>query len=254
MFIDSHAHLTDRKFDADREAVINRAAQALVEIIVDVGDGVETSRRCVDHARRYPTVYAAAGIYPSYAGAVTETDIAAIGEIVRADRVVAVGEVGLDFFRAAASPHVQEEVFGRMCATALKAGLPLIIHCRDAYPRLIAVLREMKGVTGVVHCFSGTSDEARRLVDMGFYLSIGGTLTFPKSDDLRETISEVPLERILIETDCPYLAPQPVRGKRNEPAFVRFVAEGLARVKGQCIETVARITTENARRLFERLA
>jgi len=255
MLIDTHAHLTDAKFDADLDAVIERAEEAGVGAIVDVGESLASSRRCVAHAHRYRCVFAAVGIHPNSAGRAGECDFDEIGRLADDPRVVAIGETGLDHHREWTPRDRQEMAFRASLRLAAEKGLPVIMHCRKAYADLIAILEEEreKGLAGVLHCFSGTASDAESLVALGCFISIGGTLTYPGNGALRGTVRRVPLERILVETDSPYLAPQRVRGRRNEPAHLTAVAEELAGVRGMAVEDVAAVTTGNARRLFRRL-
>jgi TatD DNase family protein len=255
MLIDTHAHLADRQFDADLDEVLARADVAGVDAVIDVGEGLASSRRCVEHAGKYPRVYASVGVHPNNAGRAGDTEIEGVAGLADAPKVVAIGETGLDHYRPWAPHARQEAVFRASLRIAADKGLPVIMHCRRAYAALIAVLREMGGnrSAGVLHCFSGNWSDAEALVDMGYYISVGGPLTYPGSGGLRELVRRLPMERIIVETDCPYLPPQPMRGRRNEPAQVVAVAKELARVRGIAVEEVAAVTTENARRLFSKM-
>ncbi|MDD5557475.1 MAG: TatD family hydrolase [bacterium] len=249
---DTHAHLTDPRFDGDLDEVLARAAAAGVRAVIDVGDSVGTSARCVGHAARHDAVFAAVGIHPNNAGRAADDDPARIAALSASPRVVAVGETGLDHVRDR-SPRARQEAFFRaQLRIAAEKGLPVIMHCREAYGDLIRILRDERGggAGGVIHCFSGSRADAEALLELGYFISVGGTLTYPGSGDLRETARSLPIGRILIETDCPYLAPQAARGRRNEPAFIISVAEELARVRGAAAGDVAAATTENAMRLF----
>lgn len=255
MLIDTHAHLTDRKFTGDLDEVIRRAGDEGIRQIIDVGESLASSLCCVEHARRYRGVFASAGIHPHNAGDVAEGDLQTIAQLADERRVVAVGETGLDFYRSRADRDAQESLFGDLLSLAAGKGLPAIVHCRDAYARLKELLGGRRGgpLTGVIHCFSGSGDDAEVLTALGFYVSFGGPLTYPGNESLREAARRVPLERLLLETDAPYLPPQGQRGKRNEPANVALVAAALARVRGMSGDDVATITTANARRLFNRM-
>lgn len=252
MLIDTHAHLTDPRFAGDIDAVLDRARAAGVGLILDVGDSAASSADCLARARCRGDVFAAVGVHPNNAASAAPDDLERIGELALDARVAALGETGLDFYRRHAPRDVQERLFRGTLALAHSAGLPVVMHCRDAYAALIEVLGEARhaGVRGVVHCFSGTADDAAALVGMGFFLSIGGPLTYPGNGGLRETIRAVPPDRLLIETDCPWLPPE---GERNEPAFVARVAAALGRLRGFSPEETARITTENALRLFDKM-
>jgi len=253
MLIDTHAHLTDARFGHDLDAVVRRAGDAGVAAILDVGDGAEGSAACIGHARRFRNVFAAVGIHPNSASA--GCDLGRIAVLARDEAVAALGETGLDYYRRHASREAQERLFRETLALALETGLPVVMHCRDAYGALLGVLRERRyaGVRGVLHCFSGGRGDAEDLVELGYFIAAGGALTYPKNTGLRETIRAVPLDRLLLETDCPYLPPEGARGRRNEPSGVVRVAEELARLRGLGFGEIARITSDNALRLFERM-
>ncbi len=220
---------------------------------MNVGVGPEGSRRSLEIAATRKGVFATAGIHPHDAGTLDDAGQAAIEGFVRSGTCVAVGECGLDAYRNRSSPADQERVFRWQIGLARECDLPLVVHCRDAYPDLFRILEDEAargGVRGVMHCFSGGIAEARRSLDLGFFVSFSGVITFPNAGRTREAAKAVPLDRTLVETDCPFLAPQPQRGKRNEPAFVVHCAEELARVHGERIETVAGATTAAARIAF----
>lgn len=254
-FIDTHAHLTDSKFAEDLEEVLARAVAHGVSCIIDVGDSLESSRRCLDHAGRYKRVAVSVGIHPNNAAHAAKEDLDGIAALADDPAVVAVGETGLDHYREWASPDRQELFLRRSLRLAAEKGLPVILHCRRAYERLISVLREERGgsLPGVLHCFSGNREDAEALLDMGLSISVGGPLTYPKNKALRETVRALPIDRILLETDSPYLPPQEARGKRNEPAFIVSVTGELARLRGMSVEEIAEATTDNAQRLFGKL-
>ncbi len=250
MLVDSHAHLDDPRFDADRDAVIARAATRL-DAIITVGADLETSRNAVALAHRYPGVYAAVGIHPHEAG---QADDAALSELERLcgeDKVVAVGEIGLDFYRNLSPVEQQRQAFIKQLELARRVGKPVIIHDRDAHQEVLDIVsRRATGMRGVLHCFSGDRWLAHAALELGFYLSFAGPVTFNNARQLQAVASDVPLERILVETDCPYLAPHPLRGQRNEPAYVALVAEVIAQLKGVTPDRVAESTSANARELF----
>ncbi|MEE9615298.1 MAG: TatD family hydrolase [Thermodesulfobacteriota bacterium] len=257
-FVDTHAHLDDPRFDEDREEVISRAFEAGVESMVTVGcwQGGEAAgelEKVVAIAEANPSVYAALGIHPHDAKLVTdETPFDLIRKLSKNEKVVAVGETGLDFHYTNSPPETQRDVFIRHIRLARELALPLIVHSREAEDETLDILRKegAEEAGGVIHCFSGSQEMARRAMEMGFYLAFGGAVTFPKAEALREVVKAVPTERMLLETDCPYLAPVPRRGKRNEPAFVVETAKRLAELKGLSLADVARITTLNASELF----
>ena len=255
MLIDTHAHLTDDALSSDLERVIARAEWSGVSAIIDVGESLATSLRCIAHAERYKNIFASVGIHPHHAARASEAEMEEIARIADDPAVVAIGETGLDYYRGRASRELQVELFRRLLQIAIEKMLPVIVHCREAYADVIALLREAdgEGAQGVLHCFSGSSGDADALVEMGYYISVGGPLTYPGNASLRSTVQHLPLERILVETDCPYLPPQGHRGKRNEPANAVYVAREVARLRGLTVERIAEVTTENAVRLFKKI-
>ena len=249
--IDSHAHIYYRDFTGDFDDMLKRAEDAGVSAILVVGTDIESSRESVELADKYPQLFAAVGIHPHDAGRVTD----ACYDIIRAmalssRKVVAIGEIGLDFFRDRSPRDQQETVFRRFLRIAAEMDKPVIIHDRDAHARVMTILREETVRKGVLHCFSGDAAMALEASALGFYISIPGTITYPGNQSLRDVVRAVSIDRMLVETDCPYLTPVPHRGKRNEPAYVRLAAEKLAEVKGLALDDVARITTKNAGDLF----
>ncbi len=251
VLIDSHAHIYYRDYDADFEEMLQRATDAGVAAILVVGTDIESSRESVALAEKYPQMYAAVGIHPHDAGAVTEECYQTIRELaLSSSKVVAIGEIGLDFYRDRSPRDVQETVFRRLLRLANELKKPVIIHDRDAHQQVLDCLRQEGAHRGVLHCFSGDAAMAAEAIGMGFYISIPGTITYPGNNSLREVVRVASIDRMLVETDCPYLTPVPYRGKRNEPAYVRLAAERLAEVKGLMLDDVARITTKNVRDLF----
>jgi len=251
--VDTHAHLDSGQFDADRETVIQRALDQGIGHLVTVGCDLESSRASVAIAASHPTIYAAVGIHPHDAPQATDEGIAELRRLIRTEKkIVAVGEIGLDFYRDRAPRDRQRDAFRRQIRLAHEIGLPIIVHDRDAHDEVLAILREEKAneVGGVLHCFSGDLAIAKACLDLGFHISFTGSISYPKNEAIREVVKAVSIDRMLVETDCPYLAPQPHRGRRNEPAFVRHTAETIAEVKGLTVEDVARITTLNAFTLF----
>jgi len=246
---DTHAHLDFPQFDGDREEVIERALAAGVRRIINVGADLASSRRAVALAEAHPPIYAAVGVHPHDAKTLTDEALAELLGLARHPKVVAIGEIGLDFYRDLSPREAQRQAFERQLALARELGLPVIVHDRNAHAEVMDVLRR-RGLRGVLHCFSGDLEMARQAIEMGFYISVAGPATFKNAKRLPEIVRQLPLERLLIETDCPYLAPHPHRGRRNEPAYVRLVAEAVADIKGLPLEEVARVTTANARALF----
>ncbi len=252
MLIDTHAHLEMREFNDDREDVIKRAREAGVEYIVTIGTTIESSRDAVLLADKYDFIYAAIGIHPHEVRDILHPAYEIIRHFAQHKKVVAYGEIGLDYHYEHSSRTDQKRKFRDMLREARELDLPVIIHDRDAHEDTMQILSEewSPDLGGVMHCFSGDAAMAERLIEMGFSLSIAGPVTFPKAEALREVVRQIPIEHLLIETDSPYLAPQPVRGKRNEPAFVRHTAEAIAKIKGLSFDDVARITSFNAMQLF----
>jgi TatD DNase family protein len=275
VLIDTHAHLDFPQFDADRQEVITRAQEAGVEIIVNAGAGLEASQAGVVLAETYPQVYAAVGVHPHEAKTLNEDVLEELRALAQHPRVVAIGEIGLDYYRDRSPRPVQRQAFQQQLALAKELGKPIIVHDREAHKDVMGALRRWvrEGYqpsatshqpsaishrpsaighqpVGVMHCFSGDLAMAREVIEMGFYVSIPGPVTFTNARRLPELVHALPLERLLIETDCPYLTPHPYRGKRNEPAYVRLVAEAIAQIREIPLEQVARITTANAQALF----
>ncbi|HUJ18761.1 MAG TPA: TatD family hydrolase [Nitrospirota bacterium] len=252
MLIDTHAHLEMREFNDDREDVIKRARETGVEYIVTVGTTVESSRDAVLLADKYDFIYAAIGIHPHEVKDILHPAYEIIRHFAQHKKVVAYGEIGLDYHYEHSPRSDQKRKFRDMLREARELDLPVIIHDREAHEDALQILSEewSPDLGGVMHCFSGDAAMAKRVIEMGFAISIAGPVTFPKAEALREVVRQVPIEHLLIETDSPYLAPQPVRGRRNEPAFVRHTAEEIARIKGLTFDDVARITSFNAMQLF----
>lgn len=251
MLIDSHAHLELGNFDRDRDAVVERARAAGLEAIVTVGIDLEDSRKAVSLANRYDMVWATVGVHPHDAKSIGAETYDELKLLAAEDKVVAYGEIGLDFFKNYSPRDKQIARFGEQLDLCRDLGLPVIIHDRDAHGETLAMLTEHRGsLTGVVHCFSGDYAMARRCLDLGYYISIPGTVTYGKADVLREVARKIPLDRLMVETDAPFLSPEPKRGKRNEPAFVAYTARKIADLRGESFELVAAKTTENARNLF----
>jgi TatD DNase family protein len=254
MLIDSHAHIQGSEFSADVDQVIQRAGEAGVEKIIVVGGAGDPSSNdaALELARAYEGLYATIGMHPHDAKEVNEEAFQRLTELARGPKVVAVGESGLDFYYDHSPRQVQIDLFCRFIQMARQRRLPLVVHVRDAYREASEIIkREGKGdLRGVIHCFTGDYDTASEFLDLGLYLSFTGIITFRNADSLRDVARKLPLDRILIETDSPYLAPVPHRGKRNEPSFVHLVAETVAKVKGVPLEEVAQATTRNAQELF----
>ncbi len=251
MLFDSHAHLDDKRFNDDREEVIARAAAGGLAGILNAGADMFSSARGVELAERHALVWAAVGIHPHDAKDAMEADYARLAAWCARPKVVAVGEIGLDYHYDFSPRDMQQTVFVRQLDLARQVGKPIIIHDREAHGDILAIVkREGKGLAGVFHCFSGSVEMAREVLKLGFYVSVAGPVTFANANKLHAVVKAVPLERLLIETDSPYLTPVPFRGKRNEPAHVRYVAETVAGLLGMETEALAAVTTENTKRLF----
>ncbi|ACM21638.1 magnesium-dependent deoxyribonuclease, TatD family, and radical SAM domain iron-sulfur oxidoreductase [Geotalea daltonii FRC-32] len=251
--IDSHAHIYGPEFKDDFADMLKRAEEAGVSEIIVVGTDVATSRAACELATKYENLYCAVGIHPHDASGVTDKCYEEIRHMANScTKVVAIGEIGLDFYRDRSPRHLQEEVFRRFIRLAREVSLPVIIHDRDAHDRVMAIVMEENAgaVGGVFHCFSGDLQMASRCIDLGFHISIPGTVTYPSNEGLRQVVQGTKIEKMLVETDCPYLTPVPHRGKRNEPAYVSITAARVAEIKGLSVEDVSRITTLNVRNLF----
>ena len=257
--IDSHAHLDFRQFDIDRDAVIERARSAGLVAIVNVGASLDSSRAAVALAEQHDFIYATVGVHPHDAKRVTPGVLDELRALARHPKVVAVGEIGLDYYRDLSPRPVQRRAFADQLTLAAELELPVVVHSREAHDDVVAALREWsnlppmggtEGFTGVLHSYSAGPGRLEEVLELGFCVGISGPVTFPKASALRAAAAAVPLERLLVETDCPYLTPKPYRGRRNQPAYVRYVVEAVARARGASAEVVAQATTENARRLF----
>lgn len=250
MLIDTHAHIEMKEFDLDREEVIKRAKEAGVGYLISVGANLNGSKKAVELSERYENVYAAVGIHPHDVKEMDETTIQTLRELAKSPKVVAIGEIGLDYFKEWSPKERQIAKFRELLSLAKELDKPVIIHDRDAHEDTLRILKEERIKNGVVHCFSGDEEFAKEILKLGFYISFTGVITFPKAEEARKVVEAVPIERIMVETDCPYLAPVPHRGKRNEPAFIKEVAKTIAEVKELSFEDISRITTLNVKELF----
>jgi TatD DNase family protein len=254
MLIDSHAHIQGNEYDDEVEAVIERARGVGVEKIIAVGGAGDMSSNtdAIALADSFHAVYATVGMHPHDAKDVGIEELETLRGLTTHPKVVAVGETGLDYYYNHSSHELQEQVFSSFIHMACETGLPIVVHERDAAEKAAELLRQEGNgnLCGVIHCFTGNYQAARAYLDLGFYLSFTGIITFKNAEPLRAVVRQIPLDRILVETDAPYLTPVPHRGKRNEPAYVRFVAEAVAKVRGISLEEVASITTANTQKLF----
>jgi len=252
MFVDSHAHLEMKEFETDRDEVIRRAQEQGVDMIVTVGTNLSLSRKAVAIARKYANVYATVGVHPHDVEKTIPETFDVLKDLVEQNRqeIVAYGEIGLDFFRNISPQKKQMDAFTRQLELARELNLPVIIHDREAHQQTLGLVRESGVRRGVFHCFSGDYEMAKQCVDMGFYISIPGVVTFDKAKTIQEVAARVPISSLLLETDAPYLAPVPHRGKRNEPSFVVHTAKKVAEIRNIPLEEVARVTSMNAMNLF----
>ena len=248
MFIDSHAHVDEEGYGEEIPDVLDRARKNQVTAIVNVGIDEATSRRACALAEQEEDVYFAPGIHPHDAD--DRPSVGPFSSLAHHKKAVAVGETGLDYFKGYATKENQESLLRQHFDLAREVDKPLIIHCRDAHADMIRFLQEEGDLKGVIHCFTGTVSDAEAYMEMGFYISIAGPITYPSAGDLRETVKQLPLDRLMVETDCPLLAPQAYRGKRNEPSYVRYVAAEIASVQGCSLEKVGEMTSANTRKVF----
>ena len=251
MFIDTHAHYDDAQFDHDRDVLLRSMAQNGVAYIVNPGCDLVTSQNAVEMANTYDFMYAEVGYHPENLDG--SVDLDAIEALTRNNpRVRAIGEIGLDYYweKDPAKRKYQQEIFHAQMRMAKRLGLPVVIHDRDAHLDTLTVVEQHPGVTGVFHCYSGSAEMAKQLLELGYYLSFTGVVTYKNARKALEVLEMMPLDRIMIETDSPYLAPEPYRGKRNSSLYVHRVAEQIAQVRGLTVDEVARITTQNAKRFF----
>lgn len=253
MLFDTHAHYYDARFDEDRDEILSSLKENGVEYVLNAGCSLESTQKCIDLSEKYDFSYAAAGFHPNYTAKLTNDDFDRIKAFANHKKVKAIGEIGLDFHYDYSPKDAQREAFARQIDIAQELEMPFIVHDREATGACIDVLRaECKkgGSIGVMHCFGESVETAKILLDLGFYMGFGGTLTFKNNVRAVEAAKYIPIERIVLETDCPYLAPTPYRGKRNSSLYLHLVAEKLAEIKGISVDEVARITTENAKKLF----
>ena len=251
MLFDTHAHYDDEAFDPDRQLLLESLPQRGVALVVNPGCDLPSSRKAVSYAAEYPHVYAAVGIHPENCGGFTPADIDALRQLAQQPKVVAIGEIGLDYYWEENPPRdFQQQVLRQQLSLAQELSLPVIIHDREAHADTLSIVREFPGVTGVFHCFSGSPEMARELLQMGWYLGFDGPVTYKNARRAPEVAAITPPERMLIETDSPYMTPVPYRGQRNDSSYVRLVAEKLAEWKNVPVELLAHATLENGKRLF----
>ena len=251
MLFDTHAHMDDRAFNEDREQLLAGFAQKGVGLVMNPGCSLESSRKAVALAEKYPFVYAAVGSHPDVADEVNDAVLEEYRKLCKLhDKVKAIGEIGIDYHYEDIPRELQMKAFRMQMELARELGLPVIVHEREAHEDGMAVVREFPDVTGVFHCYSGSAEMARQLVDKGWYIGFTGVLTFKNARKAIETAQAIPVDRIVLETDCPYMAPVPHRGKRNDPGYLCHMAEKLAEIRGLSLEEIHQITYENGKRLY----
>ncbi len=251
MLFDTHAHLNDPAFDPDRESLMESFAEAGVGLVMNAGCSLESSRDIVAMAEKYPWLYASVGSHPDSASEVNEEVLEEYRKLCKlSDKVKAIGEIGLDYYYEDIPRDIQQKAFRMQMALAQELDLPVIVHERDAHNDGLAIVKEFPKVKGVFHCYSGSAEMARQLVNLGWYIGFTGVLTFKNARKAVETAASIPLDRIVLETDCPFMAPEPFRGKRNHPGYLYRMAEKLAEIRGITLEEVHAATFENGKRLY----
>ena len=252
MYFDTHAHYDDEKFDFDRDEAIKRAYSEGVLNIVNIGANIESSKKSIDLANKYDFVYAAVGVHPEEIATLPDDYIDILEKLVNNNRekVVAIGEIGLDYYCSDVPRDVQQKFFVEQIHLAKRVDLPVVIHSRDAHKDTLDIIKRENVNKGILHCFSGSQEMADEVLKNGLYIAIGGVVTFKNAKKVVEVIKNIPMDRLLVETDLPYLAPEPFRGKRNESGYLKYIVEKIANIKNMSSDDVARITTENARELY----
>ena len=251
MLFDTHAHMDDHAFDADRAQLLETLPNQQITLLMNPGCSLESSRNAVKLANTHDYIYAAVGSHPDVADEVNEEVLEEYRTLCKLNsKVTAIGEIGLDYHYEDIPRDLQKQAFRAQMALAAELDLPVIVHERDAHEDGMAIVKEFPTVTGVFHCYSGSAEMARQLVDLGWYIGFTGVLTFKNARKAVETAASIPLDRIVLETDCPFMAPEPFRGKRNHPGYLPKMAEKLAQIRGLDVEEIIRITTENAKRLY----
>lgn len=251
MIFDTHAHYDSSQFDEDRDELLNSMQEQGVGTIVNVGASYESCFTVPEMVQKYPFMYAAVGVHPDEVGALNEDTFARMKEQFRKEKVIAVGEIGLDYYWDNESHDLQKKWFIRQLELARELKLPVLIHSREAAADTMDIMKRYgQGLDGVIHCYSYSKEMAKEYVKMGYYIGIGGVVTFKNGRKLKEVAAEIPLNRIVLETDCPYLAPVPFRGKRNNSAYIKYVAEEIAGIKGISVEEVIGQTEKNAKKMY----
>lgn len=252
MIFDTHAHYDDNAFDSDRDELLSSLADNGIEAVVNIGASIPSTKNTLELMKKYPFVYGAVGVHPSESAGLNEQWMDWLGHAAKEDKVVAIGEIGLDYYWKEPEPEVQKHWFVRQIELAREMELPIVVHSRDAARDTLDIIRaEHAGeLGGVIHCFSYSVEMAREYLNLGFYLGIGGVLTFSNAKKLKEVVAYMPMNRIVLETDCPYLAPVPNRGKRNSSLNLPYVVDAVSQIKGVPAKEVIAVTTENAKRMY----
>lgn len=255
MIFETHAHYDDEQFDSDREALLASLSDCGIKSVVNVGASIASTRKSVELAGKYDFIYATVGVHPSEIDELNEERFAWLRELTKLEKVVAVGEIGLDYYWDK-EPEVQERQrywFKRQMQLAREEKLPIVVHSRDAAADTLQIMKEAHAeeIPGVIHCYSYSPEMAQEFIKMGYYIGVGGVVTFKNAKKLKETVEHIPLERILLETDCPYMAPEPYRGKRNDSRYIPYIIEKIAELKQVSIEEVEEITWENAMKFYQ---
>ncbi|MBQ7481357.1 MAG: TatD family hydrolase [Lachnospiraceae bacterium] len=251
MIFETHAHYDDPAFDRDRDRLLALLKDEGIAPIVNIGASIESTKSTVELAHRYDHVYAAIGVHPSDCGDLTENDIEWLKDLSSDEKVVAIGEIGLDYHYDEPDREIQKKWFIRQLELARETSLPIVVHSRDAAQDTYEIIKDFRGLRGVIHCFSYSAELAREYVKMGYYIGVGGVVTFKNGRKLHEVVKEIPLESIVVETDAPYLSPEPYRGRRNSSAFIPYIIERIADLKNVSYETVERALYDNATDLYK---
>jgi TatD DNase family protein len=250
MYFDTHTHLDDEKFDQDRELVIENLKKEGVSLAVNVGADLTSSKNSIALAEQYDFIYAAVGVHPNEVGEMQDEDLETLADMAKHEKVVAVGEIGLDYHYDEPGRDVQKLWFEKQLRLAQTLNMPFIVHDRDAHQDTLELLKKVGYYNGVMHCFSGSCEMAKILLDLGFYISIAGQVTFKNAPKVKEVAKMVPADRLFIETDSPYLTPEPHRGERNNSANVKFTCAKIAELKGISVEKLAKVTLENGKKFY----
>ena len=250
MLFDTHTHLDDEKFDTDRDEIISSLKEQGVSLLVNIGANMKSSQQSIKLAQKYDFIYASVGVHPCDTKDLTDDDILTLEKMAHHEKVVAIGEIGLDYYWDEPEREIQKEWFLKQLFLAKKLNMPYIVHDRDAHSDTLEIIKKCDYTNGVMHCFSGSVEMAEEVIKMGMYVSLSGTVTFKNAKKAQEVASIVPLDKLLIETDSPYLTPEPFRGKRNNSAYVRYTAEKIADIRGLTFEELAQITLDNGKRFY----